>query len=177
VKTSIALIGFMGAGKTAVGRALAQRLGKDFLELDALIAEKAGKSIPEIFSQDGEIRFRELEIAVVKGVFARKNAVIACGGGVVLNWINIARLRQEGVTVYLLASPEAIVRRTAGDRGRPLLEVADRTARIRELLAFRQPFYERAADITIDTSELSESDVAGAIIRRVSEDASFAGAE
>ena len=177
MKTVIALIGFMGAGKTAVGKALAQRLRKDFLELDTLIVEKAGKSIPEIFGQDGEIRFRELEIEVVKDVSARKNAVIACGGGVVLNRINIDRLRREGIVVYLVASPEAVLRRTAGDKGRPLLEVTDRTARIRELLAFRQPFYERAADITVDTSAMAVSDVVGAIIRQVSEDAGFPGAE
>ena len=81
MKTSIALIGFMGVGKTAVGKALAGKLNKRFVELDALIEQKAGKSIPEIFQQDGEIAFRELEIEVTKEVSEDKSLVIACGGG------------------------------------------------------------------------------------------------
>ncbi len=112
MKSSIALIGFMGTGKTAAGKALAERLGKEFIELDALIELKAGKTIPEIFQQDGEVIFRELEIGVTKEVSQRKNAVIACGGGVVLNKINIDRLRKECLIVYLTASPRVILKRT-----------------------------------------------------------------
>ena len=97
MKTSIALIGFMGTGKTAVGKALAAKLGREFVELDSLIEQKAGKTIPEIFQQDGEIGFRELEIEVAKEVAVKKKAVIACGGGIVLNKINIDRLRKEGI--------------------------------------------------------------------------------
>src|SRR4030042_154772 len=127
MKTSIALIGFMGTGKTATGKALARELGKDFIELDAVIEKKAGKSIPDLFREDGEICFRELEIEVTKETAAKKNAVIACGGGIVLNTINIFRLKQECVIVCLTASPEVILKRTSGDKGgRPLLAVAAR---------------------------------------------------
>src|SRR3972149_1337910 len=127
MKTSVALIGFMGTGKTAVGRLLAQKLGREFIELDALVEKRAGKSIPEIFRQDGEIRFRELEIEAVKEVARRKNAVIACGGGIVLNAINIDRLRQECIIVCLTASPSVVLKRTSADKdGRPLLAVSDR---------------------------------------------------
>jgi shikimate kinase len=174
MKTSIALIGFMGTGKTAVGRRLAQKLGKEFIELDALIEKKAGKSIPEIFRQEGEIGFRELEIEVTREVAGRKNAVIACGGGVILNTINIDRLRQECVIVCLTASPAVILKRTSGDKDeRPLLAVADRLRQIRELLKFRQPFYERSADITVNTSRLKVDTVVGRIIDKLPEYESF----
>ena len=103
MKSSIALIGFMGTGKTAVGRALAKKLNREFVELDSLIEQRAGKSIPDIFQQDGEIAFRELEIEVTKEVSRAKNLVIGCGGGIVLNKINIDRLRKEARIVYLTA--------------------------------------------------------------------------
>ncbi len=93
MKSSLALIGFMGTGKTAVGKKLAGRLCREFIELDAVIERLAGKSIPDIFAEDGETRFRELEIEATRQVAGRRDAVIACGGGVVLNWINISRLR------------------------------------------------------------------------------------
>lgn len=170
MKTNIALVGFMGTGKTAVGRLLAQKLNRKFVELDPLIEQKAGKSIPEIFQQDGEIAFRELEIAVTKEVSSGKNLVIACGGGVVLNKINIDRLRQEGIIVYLTAPPGVILRRVLGDgTRRPLLEVADPAATIRELLQFRKPFYLMAADIKIDTSKLDTTSIAEQIIARLKE--------
>jgi shikimate kinase len=174
MKTSIALIGFMGTGKTVVGKLLAQKLGKEFIELDALIEKQAGKSIPEIFRQDGEIGFRELEIGVTRGVAGKKNAVIACGGGIILNTINIDRLRQECVIVCLTASPSIILKRTSGDKdGRPLLAVADRLRQIEELLQYRKPFYERSADIIVNTSRLKVDAVAGRIIEKLREHESY----
>jgi shikimate kinase len=170
VKSSIALIGFMGTGKTVVGRILAEKLVKTFIELDALIEKKAGRSIPEIFQQDGEIAFRELEIEAAREVAAEKNAVIACGGGLVLNKINVDRLRQECVIICLTASPSVILKRTSGDTDeRPLLAVADRARQIGELLKFRRPFYERAADIIVNTSRMNADAVAGRIIEKVRE--------
>ena len=168
MKTSIALIGFMGTGKTVVGKLLAERLGKEFLELDALIEQKAGKTIPEIFQREGEEAFRQLEIEAAKQVSQRKNVVIACGGGVVLNKINIDRLKQESLLVYLKASPEVILRRTSSDTSeRPLLKADNRALAVKELLRFRKPFYERAADITIDTSKLNVASVIEQIIAKV----------
>ncbi len=174
MKTNIALIGFMGTGKTAVGKALAEKLDKKFVELDSLIEQKAGKSIPDIFQQDGEIAFRELEIEVTKEVSREKNLVIACGGGIVLNKINIDRLGKESVIVYLTASPSTILKRTLSEgETRPLLNVQDKALSIQELLAFRKPFYERAADIKINTSKLDIDSVVEQIISRVKEDESF----
>jgi len=174
MKSSIALIGFMGTGKTVVGKALAEKLNKKFVEMDALIEQKAGKPIPQIFQEEGEIAFRELEIKVAKEVSQGKNQVIACGGGVVLNKINIDRLKKESVLVYLTASPEAILERTSGDGDkRPLLKASDKTVVIREMLSFRKPFYEQAADITIDTSQLDIDAVVEQIIIKTEENEGF----
>lgn len=174
MKTSIALIGFMGTGKTAVGKVLAKRLKREFVELDSLIAHKAGKPISEIFQQDGEIAFRELEIEVAKEVSQRKKVIIACGGGLVLNQINIDRLRRESIIVYLTASPKVILKRISSDgEKRPLLEVANPALTIRELLQFRKPFYQRAANITINTSRLNVDSVAEQIIDQVKKNEGF----
>ena len=174
MKTNIALTGFMGTGKTAVGRLLAKKLDMEFIEMDPLIEQKAGKSIPDIFQQDGEIAFRELEIGVTKEVAGMKNVVIACGGGLVLNKINIDRLTESAGIVYLTASPGVILRRISKEVGqRPLLEVDNPIQTIRELLRFRKPFYERAAAITINTSKLDINTVAEQIIGKLKEDESF----
>ena len=173
MKTNIALIGFMGAGKTAVGKALAGKLNRQFVELDSLIEQRAGKPIPEIFRQEGEIAFRELEIEVTKEISNKKNLVIACGGGVVLNKINIDRLRKESRIVYLTAPPKVILKRVSGGEGRPLLNVPNKTLEIQELLRFRKPFYERAADIKVDTSKLDIDTVAEQIIIKLKADEGF----
>ena len=174
MKTNIALIGFMGAGKTAVGEALAKKLSRKFVELDLLIERKAGKSIPKIFQQDGEVAFRELEIEVTKQVSKDKNLVIACGGGIVLNKINIDRLRQQSRIVYLTASPKVILKRVSGDGDeRPLLKAANKALNIRELLGFRKPFYERVADIKIDTSKLDTDSIVEQIISKLKDDEGF----
>ncbi len=174
MKTNIALIGFMGVGKTAVGKALAKKLNRKFAELDLLIERKAGKPIPEIFQQDGEVAFRELEIEVTREIAREKYLVIACGGGVVLNRINIDRLREESRIVYLTASPGVILKRISGDGGeRPLLKGDNPSSTIHGLLRFRKPFYERATDIKIDTSRLDIDSVAEQIISRLKEDESF----
>jgi shikimate kinase len=174
MKTNVALIGFMGTGKTAVGRLLAKKLGRKFIELDSVIEKRAGKSIPEIFVEDGEIVFRELEIEATKEVARTKRTVIACGGGVILNRINIDRLKEGAVIVHLTALPSVILKRTLKEAGkRPLLEVENPLATIRELLKFRKPLYERAADTTINTARLDINAVAEQIIDRLNEDESF----
>ena len=170
MKTSIALIGFMGTGKTVAGKLLARKLRKEFVELDSLIERKAGRIITEIFQQEGEMAFRELEIEVAREVSGRKNVVIACGGGVVLNKINIDRLSKECLIVYLTASPSVILQRTSNSiNKRPLLNTGNRTRAVRKLLESRKPFYEQAADITIDTSKLDINSVVEQIINKLKE--------
>jgi shikimate kinase len=174
MKSSVALVGFMGTGKTVVGKELARKLGKQFIETDDLIVRKAGKSISEIFRQDGEIAFRALEIEIIKAIAHTKNAVIACGGGLVLNKINIDRLREECIIIYLTASAGVILRRTSGDAGRrPLLAVPNRLQQIRELCRFRQPYYRQAADIIVNTSRLSTRMVVARIEEELEDNESF----
>jgi shikimate kinase len=174
MKTSMALIGFMGTGKTVVGRELSAKLGKRFIETDELIEQKAGKSIADIFKQDGEITFREMEIEVTKAVAGTKNAVIACGGGMVLNRINIDRLREECIIIYLTASAGVILKRTSeGTNRRPLLSVSNRLQRIRELMKLRLPYYRQAADIIINTSRLGIKTVVQRIEEELKDNENF----
>ena len=164
----------MGTGKTAVGQLLAQKLNRKFIELDWQIEQQTGRSIPDIFREEGEIAFRELEIRATKKIAGEKYSIIACGGGLVLNKINIDRLREGARIVYLTASPRVILKRVSNEEGtRPLLAVDNPTQTISELLKFREPFYERAADITINTSKLDINAVARQIIGKLKEDESF----
>lgn len=174
MKSNIALIGFMGTGKTAVGQTLAERLNRPLIEVDTMIAQTACKSIPDIFKSEGEIRFRELEIEAIKKVAGEKKQVIACGGGVVLNTINIDRLRESSVIVNLTASTETVLKRTFVKAGsRPLLNVPQPLEHIKGLMMFRKPFYDRAADFTINTSRLNIDNVADKIIDRLKNYAGF----
>jgi len=174
MKSNIVLTGFMGTGKTAVGQALAKRLNRQLIEVDSKIEQMAGKSISDIFKDSGEIYFRELEIGAIKQAAAGKKQVIACGGGVVLNTINIDRLRETGVIINLAVSPQIILKRTSGNAGsRPLLNIQQPAELIRELLKFRKPFYDRAADLIINTSKLNIDAVADKIIDRLKNYAGF----
>lgn len=145
----------MGAGKTAVGRALAVRLGREFIDLDAVVAQKAARSIQDIFAFDGEPAFRRMEAEAVRQAAASRDAVIACGGGIVLDQANINILKQSSVMVYLAAEPSILLRRVLNSKEkRPLLQVADPASAMGDLLNYRKPLYEKAADIIMDTSQL-----------------------
>jgi shikimate kinase len=165
MKTNIALIGFMGAGKSITGVNLARRLKKKFLETDSLIERRAGKPIPEIFSEDGEKAFRQMETEIAAEVAKENNAVIACGGGMVLNKVNMDRLRGSAVIVYLDIDPDIILKRlmNSGDK-RPLLNTPDRKQRIMDLLIQRKPLYEREADIKVSVDKI-DADTAQLIIK------------
>ena len=155
-KNSIALIGFMATGKTSVGNALADQLGTEykFIETDQIVIEDARKSIPEIFADDGEIKFREYEIAACKKVSTYNNVIISCGGGVVLNKINIDYLKLNCHIVLLNASAEEIYKRAMkdGQDTRPVIDKEDPKAEIKRVLDFRKAFYEAAAEIIIETT-------------------------
>jgi shikimate kinase len=163
---NIVLIGFMGSGKTSVGREIARRLGWEFVDTDELVETTAGRTIPDIFAKEGEPTFRRIESKVVQEVASREHAIIATGGGVVLRPENVAALRANGVLVLLDASPETLFERIRGETHRPLLQVADPVGRIRELLAQRQPFYAQA-DVVVDTTGRTVSDVADEVLRRI----------
>lgn len=164
---NIVLIGFMGSGKSTVGKMLADILEYDFVDTDRVIEERAGRSIPQIFEEQGEERFRELETLVVESVCSRSRTVISTGGGAVLRQRNFRCLKESGTVVYLRLSEEELLRRTAQLRGRPLLAGADRKQRVREMLAERSGLYEKAADITIDSDRLSPDETADTITERL----------
>ncbi len=151
---NIALVGFMGTGKTYVGRALAGKLGVEFVDSDDVIEERSGMKISAIFEQFGEQYFRELEKKAIKELSERDGLVIACGGGVVLNQENVDNLKRNGIVICLTATPEAIYRRVKDESHRPLLQVEDPMGKIKELLERRAKYYAQA-DYTIDASEMS----------------------
>jgi shikimate kinase len=155
---TIVLMGFMGTGKSEVGRRLAQRLGRAFVDTDQLIEERAGKRVAAIFADDGEPAFRALERAAVAEAAGRGGAVVAVGGGAVLDPENVRCLRDAGVLVYLTAPPDVILRRVGDGGSRPLLQGDPRVA-VTRLLAERGPVYASTADVTIDTSEHTADEV------------------
>jgi len=163
-EANIVLVGFMGTGKTAVGRILAARLGRPLVDMDAVLAERAGKTVAAIFAQDGERRFRARERALVRELAARTGLVIAAGGGVVLNPDNLRVFGRTGRVVCLAAAPEAILARVGRETHRPLLEGGDKARRIRELLEERRPLYAAIPD-RIDTTGRTPAQVAAAILR------------
>jgi shikimate kinase len=174
MKTNVALIGFMGSGKTSVGKVLAELSGKKLVEVDSMIALTAGKSVPQIFLEAGEIVFREKEIEAIKQIASGKNQIIDCGGGVVLNKINIDRLRKNAVVVWLKASADVIAERTRSDRNeRPLLKENNTVPKIQELLRTRELLYEMAADIQVDSSEPEARTVAERIIEKLRQNADY----
>jgi shikimate kinase len=153
----------MGAGKTAVGRALAERIGYDLYDTDEMVGSTAGLSIPEIFASEGEAGFRKREADAVTRACAGTRRVIACGGGAVLQLRNYGILKGAGPIVYLRAPAETLRARVGNGAGRPLL--ADRG--FERLLAERLPAYEAAADHIVDTEDRSPDDVAGEIAARL----------
>jgi shikimate kinase len=163
---SIVLTGFMGAGKSVVGRRLAERLDMNVVDTDDVIEEDEGMKISEIFARYGEARFRELESEAVHKVSALKDQVIVTGGGVVLNAANIENLRENGTIVYLHVAPETAYNRVKNETHRPLLQVEDPLKNIKELLEQRAPFYANN-DIEVDTSKLSVNEVVSEILNKI----------
>jgi shikimate kinase len=149
---NLVLLGFMGTGKSAMGRRIAQLSGFPFLEMDSEIERRAGRSISRIFAEDGEETFRRMESQLAAEWGKRSGTVISCGGGVVLRPENLQALGQNGVLVCLTARPEVILERTARSRKRPLLADENPEKNIRDLLAARAPFYAKIP-VQIDTSD------------------------
>jgi shikimate kinase len=149
---NVIIFGFMGVGKTSVGRLLAPRLGYQYVDTDAAAEKALGMRISEAFTRLGEPAFREVERDVVRRLSRGDEQVIALGGGAVLDPRNVAALRATGRMILLTASPEEIALRTRGDTTRPLLSGSDKLARIRALLEERRERYLAAADMVVDTN-------------------------
>lgn len=156
---NLALIGFMGTGKSSVGRLVADQLRFEFLDTDELIESRAGKTINEIFAQNGEPSFRALECQLVEELAARTHTVISTGGGLPVNPANLTSLKQHALVVCLWSSPEKIFERVREQSHRPLLHDPDPLARIRTLLAVREPFYKQA-DVLLNSELRSVREVA-----------------
>lgn len=162
------LTGFMGSGKSSVGRVVAESLGWPLVDLDTVIVAEAGKSINEIFADEGEVAFRALESICLERVLSGGGCVIACGGGVVISEANRRLMRRQGVVVNLTASLPVILARLEGATDRPLYSGDDAANRVRTLLEAREQFY-ADADIRIDTDNKSVEDVSADIMRVLKE--------
>ncbi|MDH3981562.1 MAG: shikimate kinase [Kiritimatiellaceae bacterium] len=147
---NIVLVGFMGSGKTTVGKLIAEKTGMPLLDMDALIEDRAGKSINEIFADDGEARFREYEREMAQELSAKEGQIMSTGGGIVLNPDNIADFEKTGLVVCLLADAETVLDRVKHDSSRPLL-AGDKETKILEILESRKHLYESISH-SIDTS-------------------------
>ena len=164
------LVGFMGTGKTTVGRAVAQKLGFRLLDSDYEIERQQGKTIPDIFAQDGEPAFRTLEREFIERGHPADRTVIACGGGLVVQPGMLPLLKSKGVIVCLHASLETILARTARNRNRPLLNVENPDERVRTLYAQREPVYRQSGTVILtDSRPLQE--IAGHVVRAWRRDA------
>lgn len=164
------LVGFMGTGKSTVGRAVAQRLGFESLDSDHEIERLRGKTIPEIFAQDGEPAFRAMERTFVESGHPAARTVVSCGGGLVIQPGLLEALRARGVVICLHASIETILARTERTRHRPLLNVEDPEKRIRTLFAEREPIYQRSGSMIL-TDGRPLNDVVAHVLRSWRRDA------
>lgn len=162
---NLVLIGFMGTGKTSVGRLVAEWLHFDYLDTDEMIQTWAGRTITKIFAEDGEAAFRQLEQQIVKELAGREHTVISTGGGLPTVAANLASLKTHALTVCLWASPEKIWERVHNQSHRPLLSGPDPRSKINELLATREPFY-RQADVLINTDLRSVREVAQQVVHQ-----------
>ena len=153
------LVGFMGSGKTAVAKGIAESTDLKYIELDELIEKKEARSINDIFKDSGEDYFRKVEKEALKEISLADNQVVSCGGGVVIDEANVNLMKDSGVLICLQASPDVIYKRVKNNKDRPLLNVENPQVKIEELLRIRRPYYQKANYI-IETDNLSVQQVA-----------------
>ena len=166
---NVVLIGFMGTGKSAIGRVVARILNYQFVDTDQMVEEVTGLTINQIFRKYGEIRFRSEEALAINKLMGKDRMVIATGGGMTLNPENAKKLKQLGVVVLLTADPEVILERVSRKNTRPLLAKGKNLESINSLLAERAEAYQRSADITIDTSGKDIEESASQIVKMLKE--------
>jgi shikimate kinase len=169
VSGNLYLVGMMGAGKTTVGRVLARRLKRRFLDSDQEIEARCGVKIPVIFEIEGEAGFRIREAQVIDELCGQRGIVLATGGGAILPSSSRGRLSSTGTVVYLRARPEDLLERVRHDKNRPLLATDDPLGRLRELFAERDPLYREAAHIVVDTGTQSVQVLARGLLEKLGE--------
>ena len=157
----------MGAGKTTMGRQLAKKLHLDFFDSDKVIEERTGATIPLIFELEGEAGFRQREQAIIDEFTQKNNLVLATGGGAVLREVNRQHLKSRGVVIYLHSDIAHLMERIRHDKNRPLLQTPDPEAKLREIMAQREPLYRETAHITINTGDVSIRAAIQAILDRL----------
>ncbi len=157
MKNNIVLCGFMGCGKSTVGRLLAEKLGFDFCDSDDVIEQREGTTISKIFADKSEEYFRTVESDIIRELSAKSRLVIATGGGAVLNPENAENLRKSGFVVHLDITPESVLKRLENDKTRPLLMRDDKESAIRELLNKRKPIYTSVAHFTVNADNSPEA--------------------
>lgn len=158
----------MGAGKSAVGRTLAKRYGRPYVDLDNNIEATQGRIVTEIFQQDGEARFRQLEVEALEAALAQpQNTIIACGGGIVTNPASRKLLKSGAVVVYLHVKTEKALARIDSWKSRPLLHMAGNTDAIYALAQSRLALYETVADITVNTSKYDIDEVTDTVVEKL----------
>ena len=167
VDYNIVLIGFMGAGKTSISEYLKTLFAMDVIEMDQIIAEREGMSIPDIFEVHGEQYFRDLETNLLIEMQARKNVVISCGGGTPLRECNVVEMKKNGRVVLLTASPETIFDRVKDSHDRPVIENNKNVPFIADLMEKRRAKYEAAADIVINTDGKSIIEVCEELVQKL----------
>ena len=165
--TRIALVGLPGSGKSTVGRQLARRLQLPFVDSDHAIEERLGCSIRDYFEREGEDSFRDVEESVLDELTLQPRGVLSTGGGAVLRPLNRQHLHERTQVVYLHSSPEEVFRRLRHDQSRPLLQVADPLARLRDLYSARDPLYRETAHFVIETGRPSVASLVNMIIMQL----------
>lgn len=163
----ISFIGLMGSGKTTVGRALARRLRLDFFDSDHVIEQRLGYSLRTFFEQEGEARFRDLEQSIIEELTLKNNAILSTGGGACGRLANREHLNTRSYCIYLKATPDELYRRIRSDGTRPLLQVSDPLAKLRDLYATRHPQYLETAHQTFETSRPSMNHLVNNIQRQL----------
>jgi shikimate kinase len=162
--SNIFLVGMMGAGKTTVGRALATRMKREFVDTDRVLVERTGVPVATVFEIEGEEGFRRRESAVLQEVCEQDELIVATGGGIVLDEANRRVMREAGTVVYLRARLESLWERTRHDSSRPLLATPDPRGRLAELLRVREPLYREAAHIVVDSGPQSASTLVNRVL-------------
>ena len=166
---NIFLIGPMGAGKTTIGKQLAEAMSLKFMDSDHEIEARTGVTIPHIFDVEGEDGFRRREENIIDELSRQQNLVLATGGGAVIREINRTHLKQRGTVIYLHASIDQLLERTSRDKNRPLLQTENPRAKLEELMAIREPLYREVADFVIDTEQQPVSRVVRYIVQKLTE--------
>ena len=163
IPSRIFLVGPMGAGKTTIGNKLAEILNKQFIDSDYEIEQKTGASIPLIFELEGEIGFRKRETQILEELTQKNNTILATGGGAIISAKNRALLKRTGFVIYLQAPLDQLLKRTAKDRNRPLLQTENPRKVLAKLLEQREPYYQEVADLIYETNQKPLRDIAAEI--------------